>query len=204
MTLFSYSSTRADVNPLPSPWETLGPSGLRVVSNRIIGNSANPSISGYMASVTNFSDDQYAELIYSGTIAAGDHVGCGVRGQNSGSGFTGYTVHPNGGDSRVYLQKWVNGVASTVTSPIVTLASPIRIEARTVAGNAELSVFAGGVEITGSPFTDSTSPITGGQPVSYYDFDNTNANTITNISGGDISSAPTISAGTLSMMGVGI
>lgn len=191
MTTFSYSSARADVNPLPSPFETLNGGGLRVISNAI-KSSTSGAVSGYLESVENFSDDQFCEIAYSGT-SSGDNPGVGVRCHNSG-GLTGYIAFVNSGDNRVYVQKYVAGTPTSIAFPVETLASPLRIEVVTVGGNAQISVTQNGVHITGSPFTDSSSPITGGQPAAYYDNGNTRGTAITNISGGDLSSATTISS----------
>lgn len=182
---FRYTSTRADVNPINSPWGNLNGSGLFITGNAIKGNSTD-SVSGYVESVTNFSDDQFCEVAFT-ALGFGDNPGAGVRAQNSGSGLTGYFAHANAGDGRVYVRKWVNGTPSTISAPLTTLTSPLRIEARTVGSNAQISVFAGGAEISGSPFTDSITPITGGQPAVYYSYENVRATSIIEIAGGDLS-----------------
>lgn len=191
MATFNYSSTRADVSPLPSPWETLSGSGLRVISNAIKGNDT-ASVSGYLASVTDFGDNQFCEIAYTG-IGGNDLPGAGARCQNSGSGLTGYIAYAaeEGGSDRVYVVKFVNGVATTISAPAETLVSPLRIEVETVGGDAQITVTQNGTNIAGSPFTDSSSPITGGQPAGFYDYGNTNATSITNISGGDLSTGVT-------------
>lgn len=188
---FTYSTTRANVNPLGSPWETLNGGGLQIVSNVAVGTGSD-GCSGYLNSVTNFNDDQFCQADVT-TINGGDNGGVGTRCQNSGGGLTGYIAYcsEEGANDRVYLKKWVLGVATQIAAPVTVLAPPLYIDAIASGGNVLISVKNNGTHISGSPFTDSVAVITGGQPALYYD-SNTNATSISNVSGGDVGGGPTV------------
>ena len=199
MTTFSISASgHATETPLGTPWEVLGPSGVNANGTVFTGAGTNPSMSGYLNSVTNFGDDQYCEITWSGTLVAADNVGVGARGQNGGSGFTGYIASNHAGDGRTYVLKYVNGTPTTIANPTATFANPLRVSVTTSGANALIAVTNNGTHITGSPFTDSTSPIAGGQPTIYYDRDNIGANGITLVAGGDVGGS--VSAKLLSMI----
>lgn len=191
MATFTDTFTRADENPLASPWETLSATGLRIISNVAKGGASAFCLSGYLESVTNFGDNQYCQAVIA-SIGGSDNAGVGVRCVSTagGAGYIAY-FSEEGASDRVYLRKFVAGVPTSLLTPVTTIANgdTLKVSVETSGSDAVISVTVNDVHITGSPYTDTVAALTGGQPALYYDNGNTNATTIDTVEGGDIAAA---------------
>jgi hypothetical protein len=147
--------TRANENPLASPWVTpTGAAALQLVSNSIGAATASTDAWSYYSGVT-WPDDQYVEWEVT-TIGGRD--GGGVVRMQSGS-LGGYHVN-NNSSSAFEIFKVVGGgftsVANVFTAAGYQLGLVYRLE---VVGNVITFKESGVTLLT---YTDTTSPITSG------------------------------------------
>lgn len=195
---------RTDEEPIAGNWETLDGTGLRISTNQCdCGDfSGNPNASGWKASTNDFGDNQFSQATISGMVNF-DNAGLIVRGVATGGGsYYGVFYRLNATQAAIF--KVAAGVYSELTTIAGAIAagSVLRIEAETSGANCLLRVYDDGVQI-GSTYTDSSSPLTGGQPGMFYEAGNSGATKLDDWSGGDLGGGGGSAPRNLMLLGVG-
>jgi hypothetical protein len=159
---------RANASPIAGDWETLGPAGVRLNTNRVDASAGSAQcLSGYKATTYAFAADQSSQITNTVVAAFGDFVGVGVRCTNAGGG-RGYVTFWNGGNGRVYLYKVSAGALGTAVNSVVntwTANDIIKLAAVTNGANCDLTVYKNGSSIM--TYSDTSTPYTDGQPAIY-------------------------------------
>ena len=191
------SGTRADENPLGSPWETVAGvnGGIQLGSNAFRGqsNSGNAvNISTYLAAVAAFNANQSSQVTLT-ALGAFDIPGLAVR-TNAATG-NGYIAvwHQNINEVHVYkMASSVLGTAVQTFSATFVVSDTFRLEAVTSGANCDIKVYQNGVQI-GTTYSDTSSPYASGQPGMVYIRGNSNVTVMDDWVGtGDGAPAPSI------------
>lgn len=196
MTTQSDSFTRANEDPLAGNWETLVNNGFYLSSNAVYGKDSSVwDVSGWKASVNDFNDDQFSQaaIVVPG---GGDLAGVAVRFLSTAGG-RGYFAYWDPGNGRVYLYKMVAGAATQLANTVTTWASAdvLRLESIQNGGNVDLKYYKNGAQL-GSTYTDSSSPLTGGQPGIVYYYQDIRSIAVDDWQGGDTAAVAALSAPT--------
>lgn len=165
---------RSDVSPLGGNWEIAYGDGHQIISNAVAAvDATGPTVSMWAASNLNFTDNQTSRATLSALGGGSDFPGVAVQASTAGGGqayiliaryFGEFTLYEVVAGTPTYLADW----AATITGT----------------DNFELQVNAGVLtarhngSVVGT-FDDSASPLTGGQPGIYYDYQNNNVSRIT-------------------------
>jgi hypothetical protein len=166
--LASDNFTRADADPIGSPWLPISANNsthqLKIVANEAEANTADAvNISGDYYSGVVFPADQYSEAVIGTLVNINNYIGPGIR-WSAANNTTGYLVLVGLGTNNAFLQKYIAG-ASTQLGPTFTGAPGDRIRLSAV-GNV-LTVTQNGIVVitvtdsaiaTGFPAIASYSP----------------------------------------------
>lgn len=163
MATYTDTFTRADAANLGTDYAILtGQSAIRIVSNQAAGPAASTEGTQYvLSSVVAFAADQSAEATVSAMGSGSDYAGVGVR----MSGGNGYVVITDGasGAGHTEFGKYTGGTYATLAGIATTFANGDVLKLGVAgASPAVLTAYKNGVSV--GTFSDSTSPITSGQP----------------------------------------
>lgn len=160
--LFSAATTQSLTAYSPN-WTILEGSLDVNANGRCFGTGAGYNTARWNADT--FGADQYAQTTLDNNATGSVYCGPAVRCQSGANS----SYHCEGSGTSVYLSKCLAGTQSTLLGPItvpsLAAGDVLRLEVRTVGGNAQLRVFhapvASPASFTqiGSTYTDSTSPI---------------------------------------------